>query len=384
MLKALQKRMKRLALVEALMSRTPERTDGLVGDDADRAAQDAGEADDDVHGVAGLDLQEVAAIDDAPDHLAHVVALLGIDRDDLVELGVGIDVVLGGHARRVFEVVRRQEAEQPAAEVEGLLVVLGDEVDDAGMGHVGVRAAERLGGDLLAGHLLDDLRPGDEHLGLARLDDEVGQGRRVGGPAGAGAADQRDLRHGPGEHDVGVEDPAVAGQRVDALLDAGAAGVVDEDERAAGLEGQLHHVGDLVRVDLAGGAAEDGEVLAGEVDEPAVDGGGAGDDAVGGDLLAGHAEVDLAVLGEQADLLEAAGIDEGVDALAGGELALLLLLGQAVGAAALPEALLLLAEVLDQLLHRLPRIGGHRSSFLSRLTRARRSPGADLSPIRTS
>ena len=76
-------------------------------------------------------------------------------------------------------------------------------------------------------------------------------------------------------------------------------------------------------MDLAGRAAEDGEVLAGEVDEPAVDRGGAGHDAVGGDLLAGHAEVGLPVLGEQAELLEAAGIDEGVDALAGGELALL-------------------------------------------------------------
>ena len=38
------------------------------------------------------------------------------------------------------------------------------------------------------------------------------------------------------------------------------------------LQRQLHHVGDLVRVDLAGGAAEDGEVLAGKVDEAAVDG----------------------------------------------------------------------------------------------------------------
>ena len=28
-----------------------------------------------------------------------------------------------------------------------------------GVGHVGVGAAERLGGDLLAGHLLDDLGP---------------------------------------------------------------------------------------------------------------------------------------------------------------------------------------------------------------------------------
>jgi hypothetical protein len=47
------------ALSEALMSRTPAMLVGLVGDDADRAPNDPAEADDDVHGVAGLDLQEV-------------------------------------------------------------------------------------------------------------------------------------------------------------------------------------------------------------------------------------------------------------------------------------------------------------------------------------
>src|SRR5262249_13945807 len=140
----------------------------------------------------------------------------------------------------------------------------------------------------------------------------------------------------------------------------GPAGVVDKNERAAGFQGPLHHVGDLEGVDLAGRAAQHGEVLAGEVDEPAVDGGGPGDDPVGGGFLAGQAELDLAALGEQAELLEAAGIDEGVDALAGGELALLLLPGEAVGAAALPELLALLAEGRDQVLHRFPFLGGHR------------------------
>src|SRR5207244_3343175 len=107
--------------------------------------------------------------------------------------------------------------------------------------------------------------------------------------------------------------------------------------------GEFHHVGDLERVDLAGRAAEDGEVLTGKVDEPAVDRGGPGDNAVGGDFLAGHAEVDLPVLSEQAELLEAAGVDQGVDALAGGEFALFLLLRQAVGPAALLEMCSLLA-----------------------------------------
>ncbi len=134
-------------------------------------------------------------------------------------------------------------------------------------------------------------------------------------------------------------------------------------------------------MDLAGRAAQDGEVLAGQVDEPAVDRGRAGDDAVGGDLLAGHAEVGLAVLGEQADFLEAAGVDQGIDALASRELALFLLLGQAVGAAALLRARSLVAELLDQMLHRLSCFGAHRSHFLSRLTAGCTVTLWDFSPI---
>ena len=58
----------------------------------------------------------------------------------------------------------------------GVPVVLGDEVDDPGIGHVRVGAAERLGGHHLAGHLLDDVGAGDEHPGRTGLDDEVGEG----------------------------------------------------------------------------------------------------------------------------------------------------------------------------------------------------------------
>ena len=61
------------------------------------------------------------------------------------------------------------------------------------------RPAQRLSGDLFARHLLDDLRAGDEHLRLQRLDDEVGQRRAVGRAAGTGTADQRDLGDGTGK-----------------------------------------------------------------------------------------------------------------------------------------------------------------------------------------
>src|SRR5262245_3677514 len=98
-------------------------------------------------------------------------------------------------------------------------------------------------------------------------------------------------------------------------------------------------------MDLASRSSQDGEVLTGQVNGATVDRGSARHDAVSGDLLACHAEIDLAVLGKQTDLLEALGVDESIDALASGELALLLLLDQAVCTATCSEPLFGRAEL---------------------------------------
>ena len=68
-------------------------------------------------------------------------------------------------------------------------------------------------------------------------------------------------------------------------------------------------------------AAEDGEILGKDENRPAVDRAPAGDDAVTGDLLSGHAEVGGAVLDIHAVFLERALVEEHRDPLAGGELA---------------------------------------------------------------
>ena len=49
--------------------------DAVVGEDADRIAPDVGEAADQRRAVARLELVELAAVDDAGDHLAHVIGL---------------------------------------------------------------------------------------------------------------------------------------------------------------------------------------------------------------------------------------------------------------------------------------------------------------------
>lgn len=103
---------------------------------------------------------------------------------------------------------------------------------------------------------------------------------------------------------VPAEDLAVHAERADALLDAGAAGVVDADERAARLQREVHDLHDLLAVGLAEGTAEDGEVLREHGHRAAVDRAVAGDDAVavGAGLL--QPEAGGAVPGELVQLDE--------------------------------------------------------------------------------
>ena len=132
---------------------------------------------------------------------------------------------------------------------------------------------------------------------------------------------------------VAAEDLAVHAQRRHALLDAGAAGVVDADDRAAGLQREVHHLDDLLAVDLAQRAAEDGEVLGEHGDRAAVDGAVAGDHAVAVRAVVLQAEVGRAVPGELVQLDERALVEQQFDPLTGRQLALgVLLLDGARGA----------------------------------------------------
>ena len=249
-------------------------------------------------------------------------------RDERVERLVRAVGVVGGlEARRQLEVVLGQEGEQVADVLEALLLVLGGEVADAGLRVVGHRAAELLELDLLAGDRLDHVGAGDEHVpGLLDHEDEVGHRRRVDGAAGARAHDQADLRDHPRALDVADEDVAVAAERDDPLLDPRPARVVDPDHRRADLGGEVHDLEHLLGHHLAERAAEDGEVLAEDDDRPAVDRAVAGHDRVAVGPLLVHPELVAAVADEAVELLEGAGIEQLLDPLARGQLALRVLL----------------------------------------------------------
>ena len=141
------------------MSRQPANWVGWLATMPTGRPLDAAEADDDVRGVAGLHLEELVVVEDAGDDLVHVVRLVRRVRDQRVELEVLVGQVVLDRAcrhrrriaRRIGVVVARQVAQQVADVVEGVLLAGGDVVRRARLGHVGVRAAELLHRDVLAG-----------------------------------------------------------------------------------------------------------------------------------------------------------------------------------------------------------------------------------------
>ena len=229
---------------------------------------------------------------------------------------------------RLVQVVGGQVGQQVAGEVDAVLLVGGLVVRDARLDAVRLRPAEVLEAHVLAGHRLDHVGAGDEHVaGALHHEGEVGDGRRVDRAARARAHDQRDLRDDAGGHHVAVEDLGEQAERDHAFLDAGAAAVVDPDDRAAGLQRVIHDLDDLLAVDLAERPAEHREVLAEHADRAPVHGAVPGDHAVPVRPGGLDAEVVRPVPGQLVELGERARVEQHVDPLPRGLLAPLVLLG---------------------------------------------------------
>ena len=209
---------------------------------------------------------------------------------------------------------------------------------DAALLSVDVRPSKLLGRDVLVGHLLHDLGPGEKHVGrVAHHDHDIGDGRRVHGAAGARAEDERDLRHLTRRQDIFEKDVGVAGEGVHALLDAGAAGIVEPDDGRPGVDRHLHDLADLFGIGRGQGTAEDREILGEDEDQPAADGPVTGDHAVGVGLLSIHPEFGAAVGDEGVVFLEAAVVEDVFETLPRRVLPLGVLGGDALFAAALPR-----------------------------------------------
>ncbi len=290
----------------------------LVGHDTDGRAAEAGKAHDEVLRIVLVDFEELAVVHDGADDFVHVVRGVRAVGDDLVE-GVlfTVDRVFGRDIRGLFHVVLREIAHQLTDGGDGVFLGSGLELGHAALGSVDGSTAEFLLRHVLAEHLLDDGRTGQEHIrGTFRHDDEVGQSGGVNRTAGARAEDCGDLRNHARGEDVALKDLGVAGQGVHTFLDTGAARVVEADARGTVLHGHVHHLADLLGQGLGQGAADHGEVLCEDIDQTAGDRAVTGHHTVAqvGFLL--HAEVVAAVGHEHVEFFEATLVEEHVDALA--------------------------------------------------------------------
>ncbi len=141
----------------------------------------------------------------------NVVGTRAAAGDDLGQLGVGTDwdprrpaLALAG-ARGALLGVGRQQRERAANQDVGLVVVLGDEVDLAGLARVDVDAAELVVGEVLAGGDLGNQRRGDRQAGAADLDHEIACGadeRRAAEGVAGDHGDERDATSAAEELDV--------------------------------------------------------------------------------------------------------------------------------------------------------------------------------------
>ena len=212
-----------------------------------RLALDADEAGQDRARESLLDFEEIALVGNRQDQFLHVIGLVGAVGDQRVEPHVEpLRIIKERPHRRFLAVGQRQEVEQPPHLLQRFDIIVISAVGDGRLGGVRHRAAQFLGRDDLVGDGFHHVRPGHEHVaGVAHHVDEIGEGRGIDRPARARAHDDRDLRHDAGSLGIAAEHFGIAGQRIDALLNARAAAVIQPDHRRAVFHRHVHDLADL-------------------------------------------------------------------------------------------------------------------------------------------
>ena len=282
---------------------------------------------DDVLGVLALHFVKLAIVDDAPDHLVHVVRLVRVVGNNIEQRLVTPVARVGRRsARRIREIVRRDEAEQIANPLKALRLRVKGEVCYARLGRMSVGAPQVLHRHVFVGDGLNDVGPRHEHVRCATHHiREVGDRRRINGAAGAGAEHRRDLRNYTGSKRIAKEDLRVAAERDDAFLDTRATRVVETDDRRAVANGEIHDLHDLLGERFRQRSAEYREILGEDINESTFDLPVAGDDAVAVEFLRIEAEVDRSVENEPIQLDKTSFVQKELQPFAGGELTFFML-----------------------------------------------------------
>src|SRR5262249_61520376 len=115
------------------------------GAEPDRHAVEAREPRQQRRTGARLELAQARTVDEASDNFPHVVGFTGALRDDAVEFGRIVERVLARLHRDPRLRHSVEVGDDPARQVDGVGVVLGELVGDTGNSRMNVTAAEILG-----------------------------------------------------------------------------------------------------------------------------------------------------------------------------------------------------------------------------------------------
>ena len=153
------------------------------------------------------------SLDATVDDILDIEGRFRVGRDDLVER---LDVIQAERfprmVRGIIDVVQRQIGHEVLRQLDGVLVVLGDQVDVAADAGVRIGSGKLRQFGLLTGCRMDYLRTANEHVGVfPRHDEEIRQGGGVGRSTGTGARNDGNLRHQAGALDVAEENLPVTG-----------------------------------------------------------------------------------------------------------------------------------------------------------------------------
>jgi hypothetical protein len=253
--------------------------DPVVGEDPDREAVQRPPPGDEVGAVERFELLEAGPVEDAGEDLAGVERFAQVDRGDAEQVLGVVERRVGGLGRAGAELAVTEPGDDLAGDADGVHLVVGEVIAEAGGAGVHVGAAELLLLRVLAGGHLHERRAAEEHLGaFADEDRVVGHAGDVRAAGRRGPEDHRDggdagLRQG-GE----VVEGAPTGDE-DVLLGAQVRtrrlGEVDDREAVlAGDRQAAEGLGDRVRV---GRAALDGGIRTADVALDAADAADAGD-----------------------------------------------------------------------------------------------------------